>query len=123
MKKILLAAALLMSGCTARYEQWQANIIVINRSFAAMVVIIDGIDQGVANPNATANYMATITAGVNPYNSLSSPSRNRTTSVTVTLRNTMNGQLTTSVSCYVGERLKTTIVFDPTWGVPMCTWA
>ncbi len=120
---LLLLCLLGMNGCAARYEEWKANIIVINRSFVSMTLIIDGIDQGVAYPNATANYIATITAGRNPYNTVSSPSSNRTTNVTVTMRNGLNSQLTPSVSCYVGERLKTTIVFDPTWGVPTCTWA
>ncbi len=109
-KVAIFIAALVMTACS-QYESWNANFIGINRSFAKVIVIVDGIELGALLPTATANFVTTINSGRSS-GSVTSPSSNRTSTVSVVFRNTMNGLMSRPIFCTAGERLKTTIVYD-----------
>ena len=113
-KILLLVMTMLMTGCS-RYESWDANFIGINRSFAKVLVIVDGIELGALLPTSTANFTTNITSGKNPYTG-TSPSTNRMSTVSVVFRNTMTGTLSTPIFCTAGERMKTTIMYDASFG-------
>lgn len=111
--------ALCVNGC-ATYQKWEALIIVINQSSVAATIWIDGIEQGVIQPGATANYYAEVQSA-SSYNNGTSPTTNRTTTVVVTFRNEMTQLKFSDEYCYVGERLKTRIIYTGGSNPPRCS--
>lgn len=113
--KILILVTLLLTSACSRYESWDANFIGINRSHSKVLVIIDGIELGALLPTSTANFVTTIVSGKSTYYG-TSPSSNRTSTVSVVFKNTASGTVSSPIFCTAGERMKTTIVYDSSYG-------
>ena len=117
-KGVLLAILIIVTsvwsaGCS-RYETWEAKFIGINKSFAKVIVTIDGIEQGALLPTATANFMVRVTSGIVP-NSMTGASSDRRSTISISIKNAMNDKVSVAF-CPAGERLKTTFIFESNSG-------
>lgn len=106
---LFLVTLFFVISCS-RFSNIDVPIYVYNRSPWRITLIVDGQKLRTFAPNTTDSFMQQVMAPKNTYNSVE-PS-NRQTQISYSFLNEGTGIMTETRTCYVGERMKTTITYE-----------
>ena len=113
MKKLCLLLVMLVfiSGCS-RFNTIDIVTYGYNRSPWRVTLIVEGQKVHTFAPNATESFVLQVLAPKSTSYSTTLEPSNRQTQISYSFLNEGTGVMTETRTCYVGERMKTTITYE-----------